>query len=373
MLQRGRLKPMQASIGNPRAVVVGATTFTGNWRWPAEFLFQYLVSRLGYDWWREQQNLPFGQRHVLVDWGHEAIHHVPGDAFTGRTRALDYIAYNLFISDNHGLETESIVKRLRAPENLLGAAYELHVRAVFLFNGFRIVLENEADTRSKHCEFDAFHDEAGIAVSVEAKTTSRPGFFGAPGDPCSPSEFAPKIKHKLHNALKKPAKHPRVIFIELQLPGPLKAERPPHGFTAFHGPVPQWKAELTAELNDLAAVGIRGQPAPPFLVAFSCMPFHLDPEGPGGSYSHFRSVGYPGWVQAKRHPSDEAYSTSTPITDLPLLHVVMHAGMPLETPSFFNNFEGIPGDDAPGYYAQYQRRWQAAAASPKPGSAPATP
>lgn len=371
MLQIGSLKPIRATVGVPRSVFAGSVEFKGDWRWPGEFIFQYFVERMGKEWWFAQRRLPAGRRHILVEWGEEAVARSSGEPFTSGMLTLANLGYNLFVSENHGLEIDSILKRLRAPANCLGAAYELHVRALFLCRGFRIVLENEADVNSKHCEFDAYHDENGIAVSVEVKTTSRPGRYGAPGEPISLSSFAPRIKHKLHSALKKPAKHNRVVFIELQMPASPQPERAPHGFSAYEGPAPPWKSELSRELESVIVDGIKGEPAPPFLVSFSNMPFHLGEDDQDISYSHYRVVRYPGWSQHKLSDLDRGHRTSIPISDMPLFMVLAHAGQRLETPMYFNPFEGIPGDDAPDFFDFYERRWHAVTAAipttPPPG------
>jgi hypothetical protein len=80
-----------------------------------------------------------------------------------------------------------------------------------------VELENERDELHTHCEFTVRDRMTQRAFSVEAKTRARGGTMGRPGEFEDPGGDA-KINRPLRDALRKEAKHERVIFIDANMP-----------------------------------------------------------------------------------------------------------------------------------------------------------
>lgn len=64
-----------------------------------------------------------------------------------------------------------MIKRLKNNnlDQFLGALYETFVAASFIKAGFEVVLEDEDDRDSSHCELTATNNKTGRIFSVEAK------------------------------------------------------------------------------------------------------------------------------------------------------------------------------------------------------------
>lgn len=87
-------------------------------------------------------------------------------------------------------------------ENFQGARYETYVAGTMIRAGFDIEFENEDDRQSTHVEFTATCKKSGRSFSVEAKRRNVKGNTG---------RF--RLGRLLQSALRKEAKHPRVVFI----------------------------------------------------------------------------------------------------------------------------------------------------------------
>ena len=93
------------------------------------------------------------------------------------------------------------------------------VARVLITAGFDLTLEDEADRRSKHCEFAAVSKGTGQKFWIEAKMRSVAGLLGKNNSDGVNSETAKKptselVKH-LNAAFRKPADDHRMIFIDL--------------------------------------------------------------------------------------------------------------------------------------------------------------
>lgn len=116
-----------------------------------------------------------------------------------------------------------MVRRLKRKDQFQGARYELFAAATCIKANCEIRFEDEVDKSKKHVEFIATHKPTGQIVCVEAKSKHRKGILGADGT-FDPKNVKLNLRRLINNALKKPHKHPLVIFIDLNLP-PEHAEK----------------------------------------------------------------------------------------------------------------------------------------------------
>ena len=97
--------------------------------------------------------------------------------------------------------------------------YELIVASALIRAGYELILEDEDDRRSKHCEFAAINRSSGKRYSVEAKMRAVNGLLGKTeldgGNDRKP--LGNLLKH-LHGALNKPSEAERLVFIDLNAP-----------------------------------------------------------------------------------------------------------------------------------------------------------
>ena len=126
------------------------------------------------------------------------------------------LAYSLYLLD-HNVELQArLIKRLKDRANFQGAYYELIVANSLIRAGFDLVLEDEEDKTTKHCEFAAVSKKTGKRYWVEAKMRGVVGLLGKTENDGTkkPDPTSELIKH-LNSAFKKPAANERIIFIDL--------------------------------------------------------------------------------------------------------------------------------------------------------------
>jgi hypothetical protein len=237
-----------------------------------DFLMEYITMTLGKDWGDSEIKKPFEERHQILQWhdrlwqfrrtlkpgGDGMIEGVPN----GITLAYMLLAFDLYVLRRHLALQKQVIKRLKVKNGFQGARYELFVAATFIKAGFDIEYENEADSSCKHPEFIAKHGETGQQVSVEAKSRHRPGILGFDGRAATEEELKAGIKGLLDAALEKPAKHPYVIFIDINLPP---------------SPKQIWEAPWFTELAESAAKAgclTEADPRPFNQLVFTNHPFH---------------------------------------------------------------------------------------------------
>ncbi|MBB3219899.1 SEC-C metal-binding domain-containing protein [Pseudoduganella umbonata] len=213
--QQGLGKPIiSGSLGGRRLVAVrNRLLHAEGWRTFSDFLFDYIKMVLGPKWGTAELAKPIAERHPILVWYHyvcevQTAHAVPGQIIdlpmTGAVEAYLMLAYDLYALDHNAELQEKLVARLRHPDQFAGARYEIFVAAALIRAGFALVFENEDDRQSTHCEFTATNTETGRCFSVEAKCRVSNGKF--------------KLGRQLYRALKKEAKHERMVFIELNMP-----------------------------------------------------------------------------------------------------------------------------------------------------------
>jgi hypothetical protein len=114
------------------------------------------------------------------------------------------LAYDLYLLAHNAKVQEILIKRLKQKDQFYGAYYETYVAARLIQAGFEIEFEDETDSTTSHCEFTATFTKTGKKLSVEAKTRGL-------------NKISADVGNQLYAALKKDAKHTRVIFIEANI------------------------------------------------------------------------------------------------------------------------------------------------------------
>jgi hypothetical protein len=254
-----------------------------------EFYVYLLVQSLGVEWVKPQLARPASDRHVLGDWlgnwqaaRRQASEAQPGQrlydtAATGTLTALLCIAFDVY-SVRHAMKMpESLLKRLRNPDQFQGARYELAIAAVFARAGYE--LEWLSDSDRKLPEFIAHHSESKIEIAVEAKSRHRPGVLGRAGPRPPAEELEPDVARLMRDALKKETgARPFVVCLDLNLPTQDASTFEQRG-TELHERVlqPFWGNDETSSAPFSAA----------FLTNYS---WHWDGEDPAGDPMSFVAV-----------------------------------------------------------------------------------
>jgi uncharacterized protein YchJ len=250
----GYVRPViSTTVKGCRIVAVGSTVYySEKWKTVVDFLSYYAKEVLGGDWAnREIETKPLEERHPILQlynsWcrfqqRHKTVkspgglHHGEAD---GPAAAYLQLAYDLYVLGDHLKLQESLVARLKHPDQFQGARHELAVATHCIRAGFDIVHEDERDPTRQHPEFVATHKATGQVIAVEAKSRHRPGVLGFPGQP----EESPKagVRRVLQRALEKEIGLPYAVFVDLNLP--------PTEVDDVHD-VP-WLHELVAEVEGL--------------------------------------------------------------------------------------------------------------------------
>lgn len=238
------------------------------WKSFHDFLCHYIKVVLRGDWANTELKKPIAERHPILMWYHylcelqQKTIKVPGQiaegVMTGAVSAYLGLAYNLYLIAHNNEEIhEDLIHRLKQKESFHGAYYETHVAATFIKAGFDLEFENERDGSTTHCEFTATSKKTGNRYSIEAKTRAVQGILGKEE---GASTKEPRVKRQLIKALKKKADHPRIVFIDINVPNEdLGAE---HLIKALN-------ILREAEGN----LKIEGEPAPPAYIALTNFPY----------------------------------------------------------------------------------------------------
>jgi len=128
--------------------------------------------------------------------------------------AYYWLAYDLYTIDHNAHNDrarlpEDVLRRLKSASEFSSARHEILVAAIFLRGGYTIQWEDERDRSMSHCEFEATSIASGKVFSVECKMPQP-----SKVDPDRP----PSFNQLLVSALKKNARHDRIVFIELNTP-----------------------------------------------------------------------------------------------------------------------------------------------------------
>jgi hypothetical protein len=208
---------------------------------------------LGEEWIKKELEKELLLRHPILQWKNAMIAcrrdniECPGKTQTASNRgeisALLNLSYNLYLMAHNSELQEKLIRRLKDPNQFLGAHYELQVAAFCIQAGFEIILEDEDDPNSTHCDFTATNIKSGRKYSVEAKARTHGKNSGA-------------ISSQLYSALKKTAEYERIIFININIPEKTSNLEPS-----------KWVHEAIASIRGAETrLKIKGNDAPPAYV-----------------------------------------------------------------------------------------------------------
>jgi SEC-C motif len=193
-----------------------------------DFLLQYIPTLFGKDWWDTEVAKPDDQRHQIFKWRVGCLRHraraqedAPGRlaiAADGNSAAYLSLAFNLFAIEDNGRLDDTLLQRLKHPDQFQGAWHEVFVEATCLRAGFAIEREDERDPATRHAEFTATHKATGERFSVEAKSKHRPGVLGFPGAAQPEERLSLAFGRLINDAIAKRPQHPLVIFMDTNLP-----------------------------------------------------------------------------------------------------------------------------------------------------------
>jgi hypothetical protein len=111
-----------------------------------------------------------------------------------------------------------------------------------------------------------------MTICVEAKSKHRSGVLGRKGDRAANDESRTRLGRLINDALKKPRKHPLIIFVDLNISPSSPAVGTPAWFKAFADPI-------------LRGIDRKGDEDPWDMLVFSNQPDHYatdDGPAPGG-------------------------------------------------------------------------------------------
>jgi hypothetical protein len=244
-----------------RFIAVGNRMYySKKWKTFHDFLFEYIRMIFGKEWVQAEFTKQFKERHPVAQW-HEIAHKymrkylsddctIKNVPMTGAVSAYLNLSYNLYLLAHNLKVQERLIRRLKDISQFRGAQYETYVAAEFIKAGFSLEIENEEDSRTTHCEFTAITKATGQKYSVEAKARQ-------------PHKENVGIGNQLYNALRKEAKHVRIIFIDLNV-------------ADFMKEVTNIVGELKRKEINLK---IDGEPTPPAYVFVTNHPYEYDLEG----------------------------------------------------------------------------------------------
>jgi SEC-C motif-containing protein len=260
--QQGLGKPIISSFfqGHRFVLVGNKVHYSRNWKTFHDFLGDNVRSVFGLEWGTAELKKAEYAQHPFLHWyrlvcKHQREHsREPGSVYsapmTGAAAAYFGLAYNLYLLAHNARLHALLMKRLKNPSMFFGACYETYVAAEFIKAGFLLDLEDEADSSQSHCEFVATYAPTGRRFSVEAKARLA-------------GKANVKVGNQLHAALSKRASHPRIVFIDINVPG-----------SATEGQKVPWLRDVLGELRRKeVTMTIDGQPAPPAYVFLTNYPY----------------------------------------------------------------------------------------------------
>lgn len=224
-----------------------------------DFLGNYIRSVLTPEWGNAEIAKPLKDRHPILQWYDglcriQKENYKGGEVFetpaTGLVFAYTSLAYNLYLLAHNVEVQEHLVRRLKDRKSFYAALYETHVAAWFILAGFKLSLEDEADSARSHCEFAA-EAPSGQRYSVEAKCRQ-------------PRKEHMAIGNQLYKALRKQANYPRIVCIEMNVP-----QEAIDDADAFVDAMVERARRLETSLT------VDGAPAPPAYLFITNMPHHL--------------------------------------------------------------------------------------------------
>jgi len=188
----------------------------------------FIKSMLGEDWGNAELSKPIDKRHEIMKW-YDAVcrfqkkqvkgmNGLFGAVPNGPMLSYLLLSYDLYTLCHHDALQDSLMSRLRNPDQFQGARHELFAAATCIRAGFKIQYENEADRTRKHPEFIATHELTGQKISVEAKSKKRVGVLGHLGEKDADERIRLRIGRLINASLLKAYGNPLVVFLDLNIP-----------------------------------------------------------------------------------------------------------------------------------------------------------
>lgn len=259
--QQGLGKPIisaETSSGHRLVAVKNRLLHSNGWKTFHDFLCHYIKMALDPAWGNTELAKPPEERHPILNWYQKLCAHqktfitepgkVASAPMTGAVSAYIHLAYDLYALDHNAELQKKLVARLRNLDNFEGARYEVFVAAMLIRAGFEIEFENEDDRSTSHCEFTATFTKTGRKFSVEAKHRAGARL---------------RMGHLLTGALAKHAAHPRIVFVDINLPDDSSE---PDG--------PAYMNSAIRKLRAFEGKFINGQPLPPAYLIVTNTPWH---------------------------------------------------------------------------------------------------
>ncbi len=265
--QQGMGRPIISAeaFGQRFVAVKNRLLHSEKWRTFHDFLIAYLGVAMGSDWGNAELTKPLDERHPILVWYHHLCEQqrifikepgkVQSAPMTGAVAAYLYLAYDLYALDHNAELQDKLVGRLKSPDNFAGARHEVHVAATLVRAGFELAFENEDDRSSSHCEFTATHKRTGKRFSVEAKHRAGTKF---------------RLGRQLNRALAKQASHPRIVFIDINVPD-----------VASGNDEPEYLRTALVDLRAFEGRLINGKSLPQAYLVVTNRPWHHHLEAPG--------------------------------------------------------------------------------------------
>lgn len=192
------IRQQQQGLGRPiisvntkgqQVVAVGHTIYhSSKWKTFPDFLSDYLKMILGSEWGNAEIAKPISKRHTILQWYDELCRQqrnhqqTPGEVYSSPLTGVVYcylgLAYSLYLLKHNVELQERLIKRLKNQSNFQGAYYEMMVANSLIRAGFDLILEDETDASTKHCEFAAVSKKTGKRYWVEAKMRAVEGLMG---------------------------------------------------------------------------------------------------------------------------------------------------------------------------------------------------
>jgi len=269
--QQGLGRPIIATkTKDKQLVVVGNAIYhSAKWKTFPDFLSDYLKMILGSEWGNAEIEKPLHNRHTILQWYDEYCQYqrrylkqegeIASSPMTGVVYCYLGLAYSLYLL-KHNVELQNLlIKRLKDKGNFQGAYYEVIVANSLIRSGFNLVLEDETQRATKHCEFAAISRKTGKRYWVEAKMRAVDGLLGKTKNDGTknPDPTSELIKH-VNRALKKPAGNERLIFVDLNT-------------DPDDGKIPKWVDRAADKLDALEKILAENQKAYVFVTN---IPFH---------------------------------------------------------------------------------------------------
>ena len=290
--------PISIDHQGQKFVAVGnRLLYAKDWKTFHDFLTNYLATVLTREWGNSEIAKPFDQRHPIMQWYHFLCdfqrQHMEKDGqvyvatMSGPVKAYMALAYDLYTLEHHSLLQDRLVKRLKINGQFQGARYEAFVAAAFVRAGFDVTLEDETDSVTSHCEFNATHKRTGLRYSIEAKSRHRGGILGQPGEQRPSAEIQADVYKLLQRALMKRAEHERIVCIDVHVP-PIPGQ-------SFH----DLMRHLSEQMHKLEESQRATNPWPRAFLLFTNYPYHyVGNETPEpGLTTVFSAINNPDWRQ----------------------------------------------------------------------------